>query len=153
MRCTSTSAIAGHGDECYGAVTDAKGKVMADPNRAVRNSFTCNLTWHLRNGSITGQPGDKQWLHANALAGAIAEFWASKATPSAGGYAINQVQTPDEYATDTDNDAYTNAAASLELEATIQAASILGKTVPKLVVDRRWSHQDDAGRCRTQYLS
>jgi len=47
-----------------------------------------------------------------------------------GGYAIDTVQTPDEYATDTNNDAYTNASASLALNAAIKAAAILGKTAP-----------------------
>ena len=129
-----TSAISGDmGDECYGAVTNAQGKVIADPNKS------CTQQLHLQSDVALAQweyykaTGDKQWLAQKGwpVLEAVAEFWASKATPSAGGYAINQVQTPDEYATDTDNDAYTNAAASLELEATIEAARILGKTVPK----------------------
>jgi trehalose/maltose hydrolase-like predicted phosphorylase len=128
-----TSAISGDmGDECYGAVTDAKGKVIADPNKS------CTQQLHLQSDVALAQweyykaTADKQWLAQKGwpVLEAVAEFWTSKATQVAGGYAINQVQTPDEYATDTDNDAYTNAAASLELEATIQAAGILGKTVP-----------------------
>jgi trehalose/maltose hydrolase-like predicted phosphorylase len=128
-----TSAISGDmGDECYGAVTDAKGKVIADPNKS------CTQQLHLQSDVALAQweyykaTGDKKWLAQKGwpVLEAVAEFWASKATPVAAGYAIDQVQTPDEYATDTDNDAYTNAAASLELEATIEAARILGKTVP-----------------------
>lgn len=128
-----TSAISGDmGDECYGAVTDSKGKVIADPNKS------CTQQLHLQSDVALAQweyykaTGDKQWLAEKGwpVLEAVAQFWASKATPLPGGYAIDQVQTPDEYATDTDNDAYTNAAASLELEATIEAARILGKTVP-----------------------
>jgi trehalose/maltose hydrolase-like predicted phosphorylase len=128
-----TSAIAGDmGDECYGAVTDAKGKVISDPNKS------CTQQLHLQSDVALAQweyykaTGDKQWLSQKGwpVLEAVAEFWASKVTLSAGGYAIDKVQTPDEYATDTDNDAYTNAAASLELEATVEAAGILGKTVP-----------------------
>ena len=113
-----TSAISGDmGDECYGAVTDAKGKVIADPNKS------CTQQLHLQSDVALAQweyykaTGDKLWLAQRGwpVLEAVAEFWASKATPVSGGYAINQVQTPDEYATDTDNDAYTNAAASLEL--------------------------------------
>jgi trehalose/maltose hydrolase-like predicted phosphorylase len=128
-----TSAISGDmGDECYDVMTDAKGKVITDTNKS------CTQQLHLQSDVALAQweyykaTGDKQWLAQKGwpVLEAVAEFWASKATPVAGGYAINQVQTPDEYATDTDNDAYTNAAASLELEATIEAAKILGKTVP-----------------------
>ncbi len=128
-----TSAISGDmGDECYDVITDAKGKVITDTNKS------CTQQLHLQSDVALAQweyykaTGDKQWLAKKGwpVLEAVAGFWASKVAPVAGGYAINQVQTPDEYATDTDNDAYTNAAASLELDATIQAAKILGKTVP-----------------------
>jgi trehalose/maltose hydrolase-like predicted phosphorylase len=128
-----TSAISGDmGDECYDVITDAKGKIITDTNKS------CTQQLHLQSDVALAQweyykaTGDKQWLAQKGwpVLEAVAEFWASKVTPSAGGYAINQVQTPDEYATDTDNDAYTNAAASLEFEATIEAAKILGKSVP-----------------------
>jgi trehalose/maltose hydrolase-like predicted phosphorylase len=128
-----TSAISGDmGDECYDVITDAKGKVITDTNKS------CTQQLHLQSDVALAQweyykaTSDKLWLAQKGwpVLEAVAEFWASKATQVPGGYAINQVQTPDEYATDTDNDAYTNAAASLELEATIQAAGILGKTVP-----------------------
>jgi trehalose/maltose hydrolase-like predicted phosphorylase len=128
-----TSAISGDmGDECYGAVTDAKGKVIADPNKS------CTQQLHLQSDVALAQweyykaTGDKDWLAQRGwpLLEAVAQFWVAKATPVGDGYAINQVQTPDEYATDTNNDAYTNAGASLELRAATEAAGILGKTVP-----------------------
>ncbi len=129
-----TSAIAGDmGDECYGAVTDAQGKVIADPNKS------CTQQLHLQSDVALAQwqyyeaTGDKQWLAERGwpVIEAVAQFWAGKATPaSGGGYSINQVQTPDEYATDTDNDAYTNAGAALELQVATNVAQILGKPAP-----------------------
>jgi trehalose/maltose hydrolase-like predicted phosphorylase len=130
-----TSALTGDmGDECYGAVTDASGKVIADPNKS------CTQQLHLQSDVALAQweyyeaTGDKAWLAQRGwpVLEAVAQFWVSKATPVSGGFAINNVQTPDEYATDTDNDAYTNAEASLELKAAIQAASLLGKAAPPL---------------------
>jgi trehalose/maltose hydrolase-like predicted phosphorylase len=130
-----TSALAGDmGDECYGAVTDANGKVIADPNKS------CTQQLHLQSDVALAQweyyeaTGDKDWLAQRGwpVLEAVAQFWASKAAAVSGGYAITQVQTPDEYATDTDNDAYTNAEASLELRAAIEAAGILGKAEPPL---------------------
>jgi trehalose/maltose hydrolase-like predicted phosphorylase len=129
-----TSGISGDmGDECYGAVTDAKGKVISDPNKS------CTQELHLQSDIALAQweyyraTGDKLWLAQRGwpVLEAIAQFWAAKAAPEpGGGYAITQVQTPDEYATDTDNDAYTNAAAALSLQGAVKAADILGKTVP-----------------------
>lgn len=128
-----TSAISGDmGDECYGAVTDAQGKVIADPNKS------CTQQLHLQSDVALAQweyyeaTGDKLWLAQRGwpVLEAVAQFWAAKATPVSDGYAITQVQTPDEYATDTDNDAYTNAEASLELKAATEAAGVLGKSAP-----------------------
>jgi trehalose/maltose hydrolase-like predicted phosphorylase len=128
-----TSAISGDmGDECYGAVTDAQGKVIADPNKS------CTQQLHLQSDVALAQweyyeaTGDKIWLAQRGwpVLEAVAQFWAAKATPVSDGYAITQVQTPDEYATDTDNDAYTNAEASLELKAATEAAGVLGKSAP-----------------------
>jgi trehalose/maltose hydrolase-like predicted phosphorylase len=128
-----TSALTGDmGDECYGAVTDARGKVIADPNKS------CTQQLHLQSDVALAQweyyeaTGDKTWLAERGwpVLEAVAQFWESKVTPVVGGYAINNVQTPDEYATDTNNDAYTNAEASLELRAAIEAAKILGKPAP-----------------------
>jgi trehalose/maltose hydrolase-like predicted phosphorylase len=130
-----TSGLSGDmGDECYGAVTNAQGKVIADPNKS------CTQQLHLQSDVALAQweyyeaTGDKEWLAQRGwpVLEAVAEFWAAKATPVADGYAIDQVQTPDEYATDTDNDAYTNADASLELEAATKAAGILGNAAPPL---------------------
>jgi trehalose/maltose hydrolase-like predicted phosphorylase len=128
-----TSGISGDmGDECYGAVTNASGKVIADPNKS------CTQQLHLQSDVALAQweyyeaTGDKVWLAKRGwpVLEAVAEFWSAKATPVSDGYAITQVQTPDEYATDTDNDAYTNAEASLELKAAAEAATILGRPVP-----------------------
>src|SRR3984957_19354804 len=128
-----TSGISGDmGDECYGAVTDANGKVISDPNKS------CTQQLHLQSDVALAQweyyeaTGDKHWLAQRGwpVLEAVAQFWAAKATPVSDGYAITQVQTPDEYATDTDNDAYTNAEASLELKAATEAAGVLGKSAP-----------------------
>jgi trehalose/maltose hydrolase-like predicted phosphorylase len=128
-----TSGLHGDlGDECYGAVTDATGKVVADPNKS------CTQQLHLQSDVALAQweyyrvTGDKTWLAQRGwpVLEAVAQFWESKVSKLADGYAIRNVQTPDEYATDTDNDAYTNAAAALELEAATQAAAILGKSAP-----------------------
>jgi trehalose/maltose hydrolase-like predicted phosphorylase len=130
-----TSALAGDmGDECYGAVTDPSGKVIADPNKS------CTQQLHLQSDVALAQweyyeaTGDKVWLAQRGwpVLEAVAQFWASKAAAVTGGYAIDNVQTPDEYATDTDNDAFTNADASLELKAATEAAGILGKAAPPL---------------------
>ena len=78
-----TSAISGDmGDECYGAVTNAKGKVIADPNKS------CTQQLHLQSDVALAQweyyksTGDKQWLAQKGwpVLEAVAEFWASKAT-------------------------------------------------------------------------
>ena len=137
-----TSGLTGDmGDECYGAVTDAQGKVTADPNKS------CTQQLHLQSDVALAQwryyeaTGDKRWLAERGwpVLEAVAQFWESKVKAAAGGgYAIDTVQTPDEYATDTDNDAYTNASASLELKAAAEAAKILGKTAPA-----KWSEIAD----------
>ena len=129
-----TSGISGDmGDECYGAVTDANGKVISDPNKSCTQQFHLQSDVALAQWEYYKATGDKLWLAQRGwpILEAVAQFWAAKATPVADGYAITQVQTPDEYATDTNNDAYTNAGASLELQATTEAASILGKAVPQ----------------------
>jgi trehalose/maltose hydrolase-like predicted phosphorylase len=128
-----TSGLTGDmGDDCYGAITDATGKVVADPNKS------CTQQLHLQSDVALAQweyyraTGDKTWLAQRGwpVLEAVARFWESKVSKLADGYAIRNVQTPDEYATDTDNDAYTNAAAALELRAATQAAAILGKSAP-----------------------
>lgn len=129
-----TSAIAGDmGDECYGAVIDAQGKVIADPNKS------CTQQLHLQSDVALAQwqyyeaTGDKQWLAERGwpVIEAVAQFWTSKVTPVAGGgFSINQIQTADEYATDTNNDAYTNAEAAQELQVATKVAAMLGKPAP-----------------------
>lgn len=128
-----TSGLTGDmGDECYGAVTDTSGKVVADPNKS------CTQQLHLQSDVALAQwqyyevTGDNTWLAERGwpVLEAVAQFWESKVSKLADGYAIRNVQTPDEYATDTDNDAYTNAEAALELQAATQAAAILGKSAP-----------------------
>jgi trehalose/maltose hydrolase-like predicted phosphorylase len=130
-----TSGIAGDmGDECYGAVTDASGKVVSDPNKSCTQQFHLQSDVALAQWQYYQSTGDKTWLAERGwpVLESVAQFWVSKATPTAGGYGITQVQTPDEYATDTNNDAYTNVGAALELKAAQQAAAILGKTAPPL---------------------
>jgi trehalose/maltose hydrolase-like predicted phosphorylase len=128
-----TSGLSGDmGDECYGAVTDAAGKVLSDPNKS------CTQQLHLQSDVALAQweyyhaTGDITWLAQRGwpVLEAVAQFWESKVTKVPDGYAIRNVQTPDEYATDTDNDAYTNAGAALELEAATRAAAVLGKPAP-----------------------
>jgi trehalose/maltose hydrolase-like predicted phosphorylase len=144
-----TSALTGDmGDECYGAVTDANGKVIADPNKSCTQQFHLQSDIALAQWEYYESTGDKDWLSQRGwpVLEAVAQFWASKAIAVSSGYAITQVQTPDEYATDTDNDAYTNAEASLELKAAIEAAGILGETAPPL-----WS-QIAAGLIKTMQI-
>jgi trehalose/maltose hydrolase-like predicted phosphorylase len=73
--------------------------------------------------------GDRHWLKAEAwpvIRGA-ADFWASRATADpSGGYDIDHVMPPDEYQTDVDNSAYTNAAVSTALGIATQAAPVVG---------------------------
>ena len=129
-----TSAIAGDmGDECYGAVTDASGKVIADPNKSCTQQFHLQSDVALAQWQYYEATGDKQWLRDRGwpVIEAVAQFWTSKVRPVAGGgFAINQIQTPDEYATDTNNDAYTNAEAAQELQVATKAATLLGKPAP-----------------------
>src|ERR1039458_6869881 len=129
-----TSAIAGDmGAECYGAITNPAGKVVSDPNKS------CTQQLHLQSDNALAQwqyyeaTGDIRWLTERGwpVLKAVAAFWSSKvAETSDNGYTITRVQTPDEYATDTDNDAYTNASASQALQAAIKAAGILGTPEP-----------------------
>ena len=129
-----TSAIAGDmGDECYGAVTDAQRKVIADPNKSCTQQFHLQSDVALAQWQYFEATGDKQWLADRGwpVIEAVAQFWTSKVTPVAdGGFAINQIQTPDEYATDTNNDAYTNAEAAQELQVATKVATMLGKPAP-----------------------
>jgi trehalose/maltose hydrolase-like predicted phosphorylase len=72
--------------------------------------------------------GDRQWLATKAwpVLQGIATFYTHIATPDAsGGYDIDGVVAPDEYATNVDNDAYTNVSGATALQIAAQAAKIL----------------------------
>ena len=128
-----TSGMTGDmGDECYGAVTDAAGKVTSDPNKSCTQQFHLQSDIALAQWQYYESTGDKAWLAERGwpVLEAVAQFWVSKAKPTPNGYGITEVQTPDEYATDTNNDAYTNVGAALELQAAEKAAAILGKRAP-----------------------
>lgn len=59
----------------------------------------------------------------------IAQYWASRVTPDGhSGFAIDDVQGPDEYHADVDNSATTNAGAQASLRIAVQAAQVLGTT-------------------------
>ena len=129
-----TSSLKGDmGDECYGAVVDAHRKIIADPNKSCTQQFHLQSDIALAQWQYYQATADKSWLAQKGwpVIQAVAEFWAAKATPTpAGAYAILNIQTPDEYATDTDNDAYTNAGAAQALQVATQAAAVLGQPAP-----------------------
>lgn len=121
------------GADCYGTVTDANDKIISDPNKSCSQELHLQADVALAQWEYYEATGDKQWLasHGWPVLQAVAEFWISKAVPVAeGGYAVNQVQPPDEAHTDVNNSAYTNAAAATALRYAAQAAQVLGKDVP-----------------------
>ncbi len=60
-----------------------------------------------------------------------AEFWASHAIPGANGsFHIDHVTGPDEENPDVNDEAYTNVAAKTTLQDAIQAAQVIGASVP-----------------------
>jgi len=72
---------------------------------------------------------DKQWLLEKGwpILSATADFWASRVERNGPGhYDIKDVVAADEWAENIDNDAFTNAAAIKNLQATIAAANVLG---------------------------
>jgi trehalose/maltose hydrolase-like predicted phosphorylase len=72
---------------------------------------------------------DKEWLKTTGwpLLKETADFWASRVErKSPGHYEINDVVAADEWAENVDNNAFTNAAAIVNLKAANQAATILG---------------------------
>lgn len=80
--------------------------------------------------------GDKQWLAEKGwpVISGTADFWVSRSTAGDDGlFHILDVTPPDEWASNGNNgwddSAYTNTAASKNLEIAIQAATILGKDV------------------------
>ena len=79
---------------------------------------------------------DFQWLREFGfpLVSQTAEFWASRVeySKTKGKYVINHVMPPDEYHYPVNNSVYTNVVAKLNLEFAIEAARLLGKSVPKV---------------------
>jgi trehalose/maltose hydrolase-like predicted phosphorylase len=79
---------------------------------------------------------DRRWLKTKAwpVIRAAAGFWVSRATADAqAGYDLDHVMPPDEYQTDVNNSAYTNAAVSIALRIATQAAAAL-----RAPVDPAW---------------
>ena len=77
--------------------------------------------------------GDLSWLETQGwpvISGA-ARFWASRATPAAGGgYEIRHVTGPDEENPDVNDEAYTEVGARTTLRDAIAAAKLVGARVP-----------------------
>jgi len=74
---------------------------------------------------------DKTWLREKGypILAATADFWASRVERNGPGhYDIKNVVAADEWAENVDNDAFTNAAAQLNLMNATKAADILGLT-------------------------
>ena len=72
---------------------------------------------------------DRQWLRERGypILKETADFWTSEVFRTGPGhYDINHVLAADEYAEDVNNDAFTNAAAQVNLSAATQAARVLG---------------------------
>lgn len=72
---------------------------------------------------------DREWLRTRGypLLEATADFWVSRVSRTeTGGYSIEHVTAPDEYASDVTDDAFTNAAARENLAAATSAARLLG---------------------------
>jgi trehalose/maltose hydrolase-like predicted phosphorylase len=123
------------GADCYGTLTDANDKITSDPNKS------CSQELHLQADIAIAQweyyqaTGDQAWLtqHGWPVLQALAEFWVSKAVPTTnGGYAIDTVQPPDEFHTDVNNSAYTNAFAATALQDAAKAAQVVGATPPAI---------------------
>ncbi|MGA2538519.1 MAG: hypothetical protein ABSF53_21095, partial [Terracidiphilus sp.] len=86
-----TSGMSGDmGDECYGAVTNASGKVIADPNKSCTQQLHLQSDVGLAQWQYYEATGDKKWLAERGwpVLQAVAQFWESKVTPVPGGYAI-----------------------------------------------------------------
>jgi trehalose/maltose hydrolase-like predicted phosphorylase len=74
---------------------------------------------------------DKDWLKEKGwpLLSATADFWASRVERNGPGkYDIKNVVAADEWAENVDNNAFTNAAAKVNLQNAVKAATILGLT-------------------------
>lgn len=79
---------------------------------------------------------DKEWLTDKGwdILRNTADFWESRVTEKNGKYEILNVVCADEWAENVDNNAYTNAAAKLNLEYATEAALVLG-----LAANPQWS--------------
>jgi trehalose/maltose hydrolase-like predicted phosphorylase len=76
--------------------------------------------------------GNLSWLKTRGwpvISGA-ARFWASRATPTAGGYEIRHVTGPDEENPDVNDEVYTEVGARTTLRDAIAAAKLVGASVP-----------------------
>ncbi|WP_158286323.1 MULTISPECIES: glycosyl hydrolase family 95 catalytic domain-containing protein [Flavobacterium] len=74
---------------------------------------------------------DKLWLQQKGfpLIHAIANFWVSRSVKDEkGSYHIRNIVGPDEYHEDIDDNAFTNGAVKVVLDAAIKTAKILGQT-------------------------
>ncbi len=77
--------------------------------------------------------GDREWLETRGwpVLKATAEFWASRAEKKDDGFwHIDNVMCADEWALNKDDNAYTNAAAALNLRYAVRAGSVLGHRTP-----------------------
>ncbi len=77
--------------------------------------------------------GDKEWLENRGwpVLKATAEFWASRAEKKDDGFwHIDNVMCADEWALNKDDNAYTNAAAALNLRYAVEAGRVLGHETP-----------------------
>lgn len=84
---------------------------------------------------------DRSWLETYGwpLLQATADFWVSRSEKDASGkYHIYNVVAADEWAENVDDNAFTNGAAKINLQAAIKSARILNKAVPK-----QWSEVAD----------
>jgi trehalose/maltose hydrolase-like predicted phosphorylase len=78
---------------------------------------------------------DKQWLLEKGwpILSATADFWASRVERNGPGhFDIKDVVAADEWAENIDNDAFTNAAAKVNLQSALSAAYILGIRITNL---------------------
>ncbi len=129
-----TAADDGHiAADCYGTIADAGDRIISDPNRSCSQELHLQADVALAQWQYFEATGDRQWLARRGypVLEAVADFWVSKAVPAAGGgYAINDVQPPDEDHPNVNNSAYTNAAAAEAIRHAIEAARLLGRPVP-----------------------
>jgi protein-glucosylgalactosylhydroxylysine glucosidase len=85
--------------------------------------------------------GDKEWLSEKGwpIISETANFWASRVEMNANGkFEIKNVVAADEWAENVDNNAFTNAAAKINLQLASQAALVLG-----LKPDANWKKVAD----------